>query len=594
MRYIRIILLMITDMILINIAFLLAVIIDKAPWHYNIEFFLMIFLISLLKMLICVLSGLYRSLWRYASDVDFIRIIIAVTIGCLISRFILGFQYSLSVDVITLLLTITLICCSRITYKILIKKFYLITHSIMETKRVLIIGAGAASSIIIRELRSSCDKKYKIIAAVDDNTNKLNRKIDNIPILGKIEDVPILCIKYKIDIIIIAMPSADHKRITEIVKICKTTKCKLKILPKIKDIIDPKVTTLIRDVDINDLLKRDEVKFNNTNIKDHLSGKVVLITGGGGSIGSELCRQVSECNLKKLIILDNYENTTYELQNELLQKIPGMQLDVVIASIREKDRLNDVFNTYRPDIVFHTAAHKHVPLMEGNPQEAIKNNVFGTLNLVECADAFGVKKFVLISTDKAVNPTSIMGASKRVAEMIIQSKNPESKTDFVAVRFGNVLGSNGSVIPLFKKQIANGGPVTVTHPKVTRFFMTIPEATRLVIEACTIAQGGEIFVLDMGSPVLIYDLAKSLIDLSGAENIDIIFTGLKPGEKLYEELLLKEEGIKQQNGVFIAPPLELCFEDVLEKIKLLEENMFSSESIRRAMKMVVPKYQYGE
>ena len=394
------------------------------------------------------------------------------------------------------------------------------------------------------------------------------------------------------------MPSASSKTINELFTLCSATSCKVKTLPSLSQLINETVTVQkIRDVNIEDLLGRDTIFLDSQEINSLINEQGVLVTGGGGSIGSELCRQIATFSPKQLIILDNYENNAYDIQNELLAKYPDLKLTTIIASVREKSRLENIFKTYRPDIIFHAAAHKHVPLMEANPTEAIKNNVFGTLNVAECADKYGAKRFVMISTDKAVNPTNIMGATKRIAEMIIQAFSRQSKTDFVAVRFGNVLGSNGSVIPLFKKQIEQGGPVTVTDPEIIRYFMTIPEAVQLVLQAGAMAEGGEIFVLDMGEPVKIYDLARNLIKLSGFEpdvDIKIELTGLRPGEKLFEELLLAEEGVQstKNDKIYVAQPLHTDLAILKREIECLREIILTNaEDARDCIKVIVPNYK---
>lgn len=403
-----------------------------------------------------------------------------------------------------------------------------------------------------------------------------------------------------IDEIIIAIPSAKPAVLNRIYEQCVKTKCKVKILPSMSQLIDESIILKrVKDVDIEDLLGREPIVVDLEGIAGYLSGKVVLVTGGGGSIGSELCRQIASFGPKKLIMLDNYENGLYDILNELTRKYPELDIIPVIANIHEMDRLKEIFGEYRPNIVFHAAAHKHVPLMENNPEEAIKNNVFGTWNVAHCADMYNAERFVLISTDKAVNPTNVMGATKRIAEMIIQALDTKSKTEFVAVRFGNVWGSNGSVIPLFKKQIEQGGPVTVTHPDVTRFFMTIPEAVQLVIQAGAMAEGGEIFVLDMGEPVKILDLAKNLIRLSGFEpyeDIDIEITGLRPGEKLYEELLLNEEGLKatKHNKIYVAKPLHIDYEVLERELDILRQKVYKqsdSKELKEYVKVLVPNYK---
>lgn len=416
---------------------------------------------------------------------------------------------------------------------------------------------------------------------------------------GGRECIPDSVGKYGIDEIIIAIPSANRKVLKPILEICKETGCKMRILPGMYQIINGDVNvSKLREVQIEDLLGREPIEVNVDEIIGYVYGKVVLVTGGGGSIGSELCRQIAQHKPRQLLILDIYENNAYEIQQELLQKYPKLDMAVLIGSVRNQTRVEDIFREYRPDIVYHAAAHKHVPLMEESPNEAIKNNVFGTLNVAKAADAFGAKRFVLISTDKAVNPANIMGASKRICEMVIQNINERSKTEFVAVRFGNVLGSNGSVIPLFKKQIEQGGPVTVTHPDIIRYFMTIPEAVSLVLQAGAYARGGEIFVLDMGEPMKILDLARNLIQLSGYkvnEEIRIEFVGLRPGEKMYEELLLKEEGLQEtaNKRIFIGKPVTYDQEAFEEQLReLYDACQGESEHIREIVKRIVPTYGY--
>jgi FlaA1/EpsC-like NDP-sugar epimerase len=435
------------------------------------------------------------------------------------------------------------------------------------------------------------------VVVVDDDNKKHNSNIHGVPVKGGRDKLVQLAKEYKIDEIIIAVPSAQKREISDILRICKDTKCKLKKLPGVYEIINDNVSiSSIRDVNIEDLLGRDEVNLNIKEISNYIKNETVLVTGGGGSIGSELCRQVARFHPNKLVILDIYENNAYDLQQELIRLFKNkLNLEVIIASIRDKKRLEQIFDYYRPGVVFHAAAHKHVPLMESNAAEAVKNNVIGTLNTVQCADKYKVKKFVMISTDKAVNPTNVMGATKRISEMVVQAMNKQSQTEFVAVRFGNVLGSNGSVIPLFKKQIEAGGPITVTHPEITRYFMTIPEAARLVIQAGAMAKGGEIFILDMGESIKIVDLAKDLIKLSGFVpdvDIKIEFTGLRPGEKLHEELLLDEEGIESttHKSIFVGKPLELNYDELIGKIKGLEESLDNTQRIKDSLGSIVLNY----
>lgn len=464
-------------------------------------------------------------------------------------------------------------------------------------KRVMIIGAGDAGRVIIKEILDSSFLTMKVCCVIDDDYNKTGRYISGIPIVGDRFAILKNVEKYKIDKIILAMPSASKEERKEILEICKMAKCELKTLPGMYQLIDGELNIgKLRDVEITDLLGRDPIQVNLDEIMGYVEQKVVMVTGGGGSIGSELCRQIAMYHPKQLIIFDVYENNAYEIQQELNRHYPDLDLVVLIGSVRNTHRIETVFEKYRPDIVYHAAAHKHVPLMEDSPNEAIKNNVFGTYKTAKAASEYGVKRFVLISTDKAVNPTNIMGASKRLCEMIVQSFDKISKTEFVAVRFGNVLGSNGSVIPLFKKQIAEGGPVTVTHKDIIRYFMTIPEAVSLVLQAGAYARGGEIFVLEMGAPVRIDDMARNLIRLSGYTpdvDIKIEYTGLRPGEKLYEELLMAEEGMKETANklIDIGKPIEMDEETFFDKLAELKEACYNDdERIKEKVQKLVPTY----
>ena len=440
---------------------------------------------------------------------------------------------------------------------------YMVRKNGTRKIRAMIVGGGDAGTMLIREIQTTDKIDYMPVCIVDDDPQKQGKSIGNVKVVGTTQDIEKFAELYQIDEILIAMPSVPKKKIQAIFDICKTTKCKVKILPGIYQIVSGEASvSSLRPVQIIDLLGREQIKVNLDEIVGYIEGRVVLVTGGGGSIGSELCRQIARHNPAHLIVLDIYENNAYEIEQELRRHYPSLRLTALIASIRDKGKMDDVFARYRPEIVFNAAAHKHVPLMETSPNEAVKNNVFGTLNVAKCADKYGVKTFVQISTDKAVNPTNVMGATKRICEMIIQTIGRHSKTNFVAVRFGNVLGSNGSVIPLFERQIAEGGPVTVTHKDIIRYFMTIPEAVSLVLQAGAYAKGGQIFVLDMGEPVKIYDLAYNLIKLSGLEpgvDIEIRCTGLRPGEKLYEERLMDEEGMQTTaNGLInIANPIDI-------------------------------------
>ena len=503
-----------------------------------------------------------------------------------------------------LLILLMLVGGARFGYRFL--RLYASRHHLLGRgehieSRVMIIGAGSAGEKILRETLVTPKINKEVVCFIDDDLSKKGRRIHNVPVVGGRNEILQQAEKYHVDEIYIALPSIDDKEVSEVLNICKETKCKLKKLPGIYQFLNDEITLeKLKDVEVQDLLGRDPIKVNLEEIMGYVQDKVVMVTGGGGSIGSELCRQIAKSHPKQLIIVDIYENNAYEIQQELIRKYPKLNLPVLIASVRNTERIDSIFKKYRPNIVYHAAAHKHVPLMEVSPNEAIKNNVFGTYRTAQAADKYGVEKFVLISTDKAVNPTNVMGASKRMCEMVIQMMNRQSKTNFVAVRFGNVLGSNGSVIPLFKKQIAEGGPVTVTDPNIIRYFMTIPEAVSLVLQAGAYARGGEIFVLDMGEPVKIVDLATNLIKLSGykpGEDIEIKFTGLRPGEKMYEELLMNEEGLKKTANkmIYIGKPIEFD-DDIFKKQldKIYKDAYDETDSIREDIKEIVPTYQLGK
>ena len=514
-----------------------------------------------------VIWKLYRSVWRYASANELVNIVGATACASLAQFVYCKFtdnRMPRSYSVLYFFLLTLAICCIRFGYRIL----RLINNKRMNLLgkehcvNVMIIGAGAGGDMILKEIENSRYLSMRAKCIIDDQPGCHGKLMRGVPIVGGRESILDAVGRYSIDEIIFAIPSASVQTRKEILDICKESGCKLRTIPGTYQLINGDVSvSSLKEVEIEDLLGREPIRINTEEVLGHVGGKVVLVTGGGGSIGSELCRQLAAHHPKQLIILDIYENNAYDIQQELIRKYPELDLVVLIASVRNKERIDSIFETYRPNIVYHAAAHKHVPLMEDSPHEAIKNNVFGTYKVAQAADRYGVDKFVLISTDKAVNPTNIMGASKRLCEMLIQSMNRNSRTNYVAVRFGNVLGSNGSVIPLFKKQIAEGGPVTVTHPDIIRYFMTIPEAVSLVLQAGAYARGGEIFVLDMGEPVKILDLATNLIKLSGyrvGEDIQIVFTGLRPGEKMYEELLMNEEGLKETANkmIFIGKPIE--------------------------------------
>lgn len=557
---------------------------------------------------------MYRNMVQYEVGKDYIKYILSAFFAMLIISicdFIFHFQYLiLRLNVLSGVLTAGVFVMYRLAGRsILTRKmdFFAKKNQKETTKKVnnlLIIGAGMGAREIIIAIQNSMKDKYNIVGIIDDDISKLNRYILGVKVLGKRYDIPKIVKENDVDIIFFAINKIDAVSRRKILEICQETGVKTRVLPTTEEVINKQgAMNSLRDVEIEDLLGRDAIHLDNKNIQSLIKGNTVLVTGGGGSIGSELCRQIMKYNPEKLVILDIYENNLYDIEIELKAEYPKGQIEAVIASVRDEARLKEVFEEFKPSLVFHAAAHKHVPLMENNPLEAIKNNVFGTYNVVNCADKYEVEKFVLISTDKAVNPTNIMGASKRLCEMIVQAKNKVSKTEYVAVRFGNVLGSNGSVIPLFKKQIEKGGPVTVTHKDITRFFMTIPEAVQLILQAVTYAEGGEIFVLDMGEPVKIYDLAISLIKLLGYEpNVDIPIqiTGLRPGEKLYEEILMEEEGLQatKHNKIFISQPMHLEMKELKEKLDILnkleyDEN-YSRSRVKEVMKEVVPTYKDPE
>ncbi len=554
----------------------------------------------------------YSVLWRFSRISDLLRLFVGMVVA-LGALFICQMAvYGKAISAPAMLLTFFLAFFLTVGFRLCMKDIILRVscreaaenNSADKLKgNIMIIGAGCAASMIINELRDNKVNSCKFKCAIDDDPAKKNTYILGIKVYGDRNSIIEAAEKFQIDTILFAIPSCNNKEKGEILNICKETGCELKIVPSIYQMMnsDEKgISKKIRKVQIEDLLGREPISLDINRIIDYVAGRTVLITGGGGTIGSELCRQIAEHDPKRLVIFDIYENNAYDIQNELRRKYPELDLVTLIGSVRDSKRLESVFKTYRPDIVYHAAAHKHVPLMEDSPNEAIKNNVFGTLKTAQCADKYGVKKFVLISTDKAVNPTNIMGASKRMCEMIIQSYNKRSETEFVAVRFGNVLGSNGSVIPLFKKQIEAGGPVTVTDPDIIRYFMTIPEAVTLVLQAGASAKGGEIFVLDMGKPVKILTLAENLIKLSGFtphKDIKIEFIGLRPGEKLYEEMLMAEEGLKETENklIHIGQPIEFDENEFFAALDNLRKAMYDDTvDMRAIVSGIVPTYHYNK
>ena len=549
---------------------------------------------------------LYNSIWLFVSTDEFFRIVgaygVLAVLGVLYahfsqmhmprSYFVLGFVFSF-------FCTIGI----RFSYRLLRLVAKEFTHfgAMNKSKNIMLVGAGEAGRVLAKEFAASSYLHGHIVCVIDDNPVKLNKRLCGIPIVGNRQDIPAMVEKYKIEKIIFAIPSGSPTDRKEILDICTHTGCSVQALPGVYQLINEEVSvSQLRDVDVQDLLGREPINVNIKEILSYVSDKVVMVTGGGGSIGSELCRQIARAKPKKLIIFDIYENNAYDIQLELLRKYPDLHLEALIGSVRNTARLEAVLSTHKPDLVFHAAAHKHVPLMEDSPNEAIKNNVFGTFKMAKAAAKHGVKRFVLISTDKAVNPTNIMGASKRLCEMVVQMMNRKTDTEFVAVRFGNVLGSNGSVIPLFKKQIEKGGPVTVTHPDIIRYFMTIPEAVSLVLQAGFYAKGGEIFVLDMGKPVKIDTMARNLIRLSGFEpdvDIKVEYTGLRPGEKLFEELLMEEEGMQETENklIHIGKPIEMDDELFAKQLALLEKACTGeSAEIKEIVAKIVPTYKRNE
>lgn len=593
-----------------------------APWY------------TIFSVVIFWLLRLYKSIWRFASYSEFVRVVSATVITGLFHTIAITFavrRMPISYYMFGILIQFLLTAGVRFSYR-----FVLLERGRKEKEeessyyRIMLIGAGAAGQTILREMSRAREIKGKICCIIDDNSNKWGRYVDGVPVVGGRDDIMVNVKKYKINQIFFAIPSASAEDKRDILNICKETGCELKILPGIYQLVTGEIAlSKMRKVSIEDLLGREPIKVDMNEIFQYLKGKVILVTGGGGSIGSELCRQIAGHNPKQLIIFDVYENNAYDIEQELKSKYPDLNLKVLIGSVRDSRRVNSIFRTYKPEIVYHAAAHKHVPLMETSPCEAIKNNVMGTYKVASAALRNGCQRFVLISTDKAVNPTNIMGASKRLCEMVIQSMDMISKTgkakmlpflgahyeddefgedtteaipysgkrtEFVAVRFGNVLGSNGSVIPLFRKQIEKGGPVTVTHPDIIRYFMTIPEAVSLVLQAGTYARGGEIFVLDMGAPVKIDTLARNLIKLSGYEpdvDIQITYTGLRPGEKLYEEKLMAEEGLMKTDNdlIHIGKPIPFNVEEFLHQLEVLADASYANDTeICHMVEKIVPTY----
>lgn len=595
--------LLVSDAIILTGAFIISLSATMGISYLGKNMLLPFFTMLIICLTIFSILGIYRTLWSTSVDREIIMILISTIISAFAYFIIFKIEkidYYGIFYVINTLLTHVGMCSMRILYRSARRAvlYFRLNENVENRVKVLIVGAGLAGNLILKEMFENPQLNMYPVGIIDDDENKLGKSYYNVPVVGTTDDIEQIAKNLEIDEIIFSIAKIKASRKREIIQICKNTRCKVKTIPGIYELIDGKVSMKrIREVNIEDLLGRESRQIKDVELIHFIKGKKVLVTGAGGSIGSELCRQISDLNPQQLILVDIYENNAYELQQELMRKGKKLDLKVLIASVRDKKRMEEIFINYQPEIVFHAAAHKHVPLMEDSPCEAIKNNVFGTLNVAQMADKYKVKRFVLISTDKAVNPTNIMGATKRCCEMIVQTLNKSSKTEFVAVRFGNVLGSNGSVVPLFKKQIEEGGPVKVTHKEITRFFMTIPEAVSLVLEAGAIAKGGEIFVLNMGEPVKILDLAKNLISLSGLEpdvDIKIEFTGLRPGEKLYEEILMDEEGLREtvKEKIYVGQPIEIDEGEFFDRLRRLHDVIDGEDEdeVRYIMKELVPTY----
>lgn len=595
----KIVFLAIVDIIIVMMGYYLALVFEEIKFNlYEPPIRNTIIATSGIYIALLYISGIYKKIIKYSGTNDYLMIGGMAIISAALLSFIkpLVVPRTLEVNVITLACIFAGILSIGVRVVFRTICYALASENNANKKRVLIIGAGSSTSQIIKTIQMGSSNEYSIIGIIDDDLNKRNYSMHGIKILGDRSIIPTVCEEENIELILFSINNIRPQEKNKILKICDLTNAKVKIVqPLDKVIARTSLNDSLRDVEVEDLLGREPVLLNNKEISKYLAGKTVLVTGAGGSIGSELCRQILKFKPQKLIMLDIYENTLYEVEMELKRKDKNAPIETIIASVRDQKRIDEIFNKYRPQIVFHAAAHKHVPLMENSAVEAIKNNVFGTYNVVNSSDKYGVEKFTFISTDKAVNPTSIMGASKRICEMIIQSKNETSNTIFTAVRFGNVLGSHGSVIPLFKKQIEEGGPVTVTHKEITRFFMLIPEAVGLILQSVTFANNGEIFVLDMGEPVKIYDLAKTLIKLSG-KNVPIEIVGLRKGEKLYEELLMSEEGlIKTLHDKIMISKIKGPSENEMNEILIKLNDIINKENttridVKEVIKNVVPTF----
>ena len=602
------IILLLIDISIILISYFLSVILNNDASNVILQLSRTLPISIIIYVLFLKRCRMYSSIWINAGSYELMQSIIATVSACVVSTILMLFipnSLSAIVNITAGILIMLLVTGVRLSLRVITRFITYTSADRTDGKyNVLIIGAGDCASSIISEIRKEKGDQYNIIGIIDDNEAKLNSFLNGVKVLGNRNNIVEIVEREKIDQILFAIAKISGLEKTNILDICGKTKAKVKVIPGYYQLLEEGISiNKMRDVDLRDLIGREEVKLDKSGIAEYINNKIVLVTGGGGSIGSELCRQIAKFNPKLLLILDIYENNAYDLQNELSYKEPELNKKVIIASVRDKARLNQIISAYRPNIIFHAAAHKHVPLMEDNPSEAIKNNVIGTLNMAQLASQYKVEKFVLISTDKAVNPTNVMGATKRLCEMIVQAVNHErgNKTEFVAVRFGNVLGSNGSVIPLFKRQIKNGGPLTLTHKDITRYFMLIPEAAQLVLQAGAYAKGGEIFVLDMGKPVKIYDLAENLIRLSGYipnKDIKIEITGLRPGEKLYEELLMNNDNLTKtaHNKIFIDKPETISLNKIIKQIDdlLFVAKIGNKNMLKDKLREIVPTYNSPE
>jgi len=610
-KYTRIILLMVIDSVLIAgsiyMSYLLRFDFNIIPYYSGtLEYVIPLYVVLTISAF--YIFKIYKRVWQYASIGDLISILKGVVVGAvafyIIHRYAVSYYYPnivvpRSVYIISILISLFAVGGSRFIWRIARDNYRKIHPA---QRRALIVGAGEAGIMVVRELKHSQSESYPV-AFIDDDHQKQKLEVVGIPVVGKRADIHKAVERYQVDDIIIALPSASRMEITKIINLCKETSCQIKIIPKVNDLINGKIkVNMIRDVSVEDLLGREPIDLDILSISDYLSDRIVLVTGAGGSIGSELSRQIAQFNPKKLLLLGHGENSIYDIELELKKRYAELTIIPIIADVQDRRRLENIFKQYKPQVIFHAAAHKHVPMMERNPLEAIKNNILGTYHVAECAHVTGAERFVMISTDKAVNPTNVMGATKRAAEMIVQSLNEISKTRFSSVRFGNVLGSRGSVIPVFKRQIEEGGPVTVTHPEMIRYFMTIPEAVQLVIQTGAIASGGEVFILDMGQPVKIVELARDLIRLSGLEpdkDIRIVYTGIRPGEKLFEELLTSEEGAQgtKYDRIYIGKASTVPNELIIQMQKqfeymALKHEQSSSDEIKKLLKKWIPTYNH--